>query len=243
MTDKVYGLHALEPLLAKHPEQIFQLVFCEGRLNARQQALLDLAMQVGVRTQRAPKKIFDQLSGVHQGVYAEVAAQAVYTDADLMDWVANNTNPLLVFLDEVQDPHNLGAILRTADATGVTAVVVPKNNAVGLNATVRKVACGGAESVPLVVVTNLVRTIEQLQQRGVWFTGLAGETEQTIYQADLTGPVAIVLGAEGKGLRPLTRKACDYLVAIPMQGQVSSLNVSVAAGVTLYEAIRQRQAV
>jgi 23S rRNA (guanosine2251-2'-O)-methyltransferase len=160
-----------------------------------------------------------------------------------MDWVANNTNPLLVFLDEVQDPHNLGAILRTADATGVTAVVVPKNNAVGLNATVRKVACGGAESVPLVVVTNLVRTIEQLQQRGVWFTGLAGETEQTIYQADLTGPVAIVLGAEGKGLRPLTRKACDYLVAIPMQGQVSSLNVSVAAGVTLYEAIRQRQAV
>lgn len=243
MTDQVYGLHALEPLLEKHPEQIFQLVFCEGRLNARQQSLMDLAIQLGVKTQRAPKKVFDQLSGVHQGVYAEVAAQAAYTEADLSDWVANTTNPLLVFLDEVQDPHNLGAILRTADATGVTAVVVPKNNAVGLNATVRKVACGGAESVPLVVVTNLVRTMEQLQQQGVWFTGLAGETEQTLYQADLTGSVGIVLGAEGKGLRPLTRKACDYLVAIPMQGQVSSLNVSVAAGVTLYEAVRQRQAV
>ncbi|SFR53037.1 23S rRNA (guanosine(2251)-2'-O)-methyltransferase RlmB [Thiomicrospira sp. ALE5] len=241
MTEKVYGLHALEPLLDKHPEQVFQLVFCEGRLNARQQSLHDQAMQLGVKIQTAPKKVFDQLVGVHQGVYADVAAKAAYTEADLMDWVANKPNPLLVFLDEVQDPHNLGAILRTADATGVTAVVVPKNNAVGLNATVRKVACGGAESVPLVVVTNLVRTMEQLQQQGVWFTGLAGETEQTLYQADLTGPVAIVLGAEGKGLRPLTRKTCDYLVAIPVQGQVSSLNVSVAAGVTLYEAVRQRQ--
>lgn len=240
MSDQIYGLHALEPLLTQHPERIFQLVFCEGRLNARQQALLDLALDLGVKVQRAPKKVFDQLAVVHQGVYAEVAAQAAYAEADLIHWVEQTANPLLIFLDEVQDPHNLGAILRTADATGVTAVVVPKNNAVGLNATVRKVACGGAESVPLVVVTNLVRTMEQLQQRGVWFTGLAGETDKSLYDADFQGAVAIVLGAEGKGLRPLTRKACDYLVAIPMLGQVSSLNVSVAAGVTLYEALRQR---
>ncbi len=149
-------------------------------------------------------------------------------------------NPLFLFLDEVQDPHNLGAILRTADATGVDAVIIPKHNSVGMNATVRKVACGAAETVKLIVVSNLTRTIKDIQKKGMWMTGLMGETDKTIYDVNLTGAVGLVMGAEGTGLRKLTGETCDYLAAIPMVGSVESLNVSVAAGVVLYEALRQR---
>ena len=144
-------------------------------------------------------------------------------------------------LDEVTDPHNFGACLRSADAAGVDAVIVPKDRSAPLNQTVRKVASGAAETVPVVMVTNLSRSLKALQERGVWLCGAAGEAEKTLFQQDLTGPLALLMGSEGKGLRRLTREACDYLVAIPMAGEVSSLNVSVAAGVCLFEAVRQRQ--
>jgi 23S rRNA (guanosine2251-2'-O)-methyltransferase len=148
--------------------------------------------------------------------------------------------PLLLILDGVTDPHNLGACLRTADAAGVDAVIAPKDNSAPLNATVRKVACGAAEVVPYIQVTNLARTMKDIQGRGIWITGTAGEAEQSVYQANLTGPVALVMGAEGKGMRRLTRENCDYLINLPMAGSVSSLNVSVATGVCLFEAVRQR---
>jgi len=150
--------------------------------------------------------------------------------------------PLILVLDGVTDPHNLGACLRTADAAGVTAVVIPKDKSATLTPVVRKVACGAAEVIPLVAVTNLARTLEKLQQRGLWVVGTAGEAEQQIYQQDLTGPLVMIMGAEGKGMRRLTRDHCDFLVKLPMAGSVSSLNVSVATGVCLFEAVRQRQA-
>jgi 23S rRNA (guanosine2251-2'-O)-methyltransferase len=150
--------------------------------------------------------------------------------------------PLLLVLDGVTDPHNLGACLRTADAAGALAVIVPKDKSATLNATARKVACGAAEVVPLVAVTNLARTLEKLQKRGVWIVGTAGEASQELYSQDLSGPIALVMGAEGKGMRRLTREHCDYLVRLPMAGSVSSLNVSVATGVCLFEALRQRRA-
>jgi 23S rRNA (guanosine2251-2'-O)-methyltransferase len=148
--------------------------------------------------------------------------------------------PFLLVLDGVTDPHNLGACLRSADAAGVHAVIAPKDNAAGLNPTVRKVACGAAESVPFIPVTNLARTLTQLQERGLWLRGAAGEAKATVYQSDLTGPLVLVMGAEGSGLRRLTRETCDELIKIPMAGSVSSLNVSVATGVCLFEAVRQR---
>jgi len=150
--------------------------------------------------------------------------------------------PLLLVLDGVTDPHNLGACLRTADAAGALAVLVPKDKSATLTPTVRKVACGAAEVIPLVAVTNLARTLEKLQQRGLWIVGTAGEAEQELYDQDLTGPTIIIMGAEGKGMRRLTREHCDYLVRLPMAGSVSSLNVSVATGVCLFEAMRQRGA-
>jgi 23S rRNA (guanosine2251-2'-O)-methyltransferase len=150
--------------------------------------------------------------------------------------------PLILVLDGVTDPHNLGACLRTADAAGALAVIVPKDKSATLTPTVRKVACGAAEVIPLVAVTNLARTLEKLQQRGLWVVGTAGEAEQELYQQDLTGPTILIMGAEGKGMRRLTREHCDYLVRLPMAGSVSSLNVSVATGVCLFEALRQRAA-
>jgi 23S rRNA (guanosine2251-2'-O)-methyltransferase len=161
----------------------------------------------------------------------------------LFEFLSNlNQAPFLLILDGVTDPHNLGACMRSAEAAGVQAVIIPKDNAVGITPTVQKVASGAAEIIPLVVVTNLSRTLRQLQDRGIWVIGAAGETEQLIYDADLKGPLAIVMGAEEKGLRRLTRDNCDILVKLPMMGLVSSLNVSVAAGVCLFEALRQRQA-
>lgn len=238
--DTLYGVHAIERLLKQSPHLIYQVVFCEGRLNPRQQNLLQQAQVLGVKTRTESKAFFNKLDGTHQGVMAEVAPQAEFSEADLVELVTQNTQALILFLDEVQDPHNLGAILRTADAAGVDAVVIPKNNSVGLNATVRKVACGAAETVRLVAVTNLSRTLNSLQQAGLWVVGLAGETDKTIYQASFSGRLGLVLGAEGSGLRHLTRQHCDEVVAIPMLGSVESLNVSVANGVVLYEVLRQR---
>lgn len=238
--DVIYGLHAIEKFLKQSPEGIYSLSFEKGMLNKRQQSLFDQAKSLGIAPQFVAKSAFNALGGNHQGVMAEVAKQKEMTEADLPAIFEAASQPLFVFLDEVQDPHNLGAILRTADAVGVDAVIIPKHQSVGMNATVRKVACGAAESVKLIVVSNLARSIKEMQQLGMWMTGLAGETDKTIYNQDFKGPVGIVMGAEGTGLRKITRETCDHLAAIPMVGVVESLNVSVATAVTLYEVFRQR---
>lgn len=238
--DLLFGIHALEKMLKQSPQSIHFISVMKGPLGKRVQAVVNQANRLGINVHFEPKSFFNKIEGVHQGVVAEVAKQAELTEADLLRLVSEANQPLCLFLDEVQDPHNLGAILRTADATGVTAVVIPKHNSVGVNETVRKVACGAAETVPLIVVSNLSRTLNTLQQAGMWMVGLAGETDKTIYEMDFKGAVGLVMGAEGTGLRKLTRENCDYVAAIPMLGSVESLNVSVATAVTLYEAVRQR---
>lgn len=241
--ERVYGVHAVEALLRHHPRRVKQLWLAEGRQDPRIQGVLELARQARVPVgQRERRELDEWAEGVHQGVVAEVSPSQVWGEA-MLDELLDRCEgpPLLLVLDGVTDPHNLGACLRTADAAGVQAVIVPKDKSATLNATVRKVACGAAEVVPLVAVTNLARTLEKLCQRGLWTVGTAGEVEQELYGLDLRGPTVLIMGAEGKGMRRLTREHCDYLVRLPMAGSVSSLNVSVATGVCLFEAVRQRR--
>ncbi|MEE1926083.1 23S rRNA (guanosine(2251)-2'-O)-methyltransferase RlmB [Pseudomonas sp. 148P] len=240
--EKIYGVHAVEALLRHHPKRVKQIWLSEGRSEPRIQALLALATDNRVAVGQAERRELDAwVEGVHQGVVAEVSPSQVWGEA-MLDELLDRTEgaPLLLVLDGVTDPHNLGACLRTADAAGVQAVIVPKDKSATLTAAVRKVACGAAEVIPLVAVTNLARTLEKLQQRGLWIVGTAGEAQQELYQQDMTGPTVLVMGAEGKGMRRLTREHCDFLVKLPMAGSVSSLNVSVATGVCLFEAVRQR---
>lgn len=241
--EQVYGVHAVEALLRHHPRRVKQLWLAEGRQDPRVQTLVELATQQRISVgQRERRELDEWAEGVHQGVVAEVSPSQVWGEAMLEELLDRHEGvPLLLVLDGVTDPHNLGACLRTADAAGALAVVVPKDKSATLNATVRKVACGAAEVMPLVAVTNLARTLEKLQRRGLWVVGTAGEADQEIYQQDLRGPLVLVMGAEGKGMRRLTREHCDFLVKLPMAGSVSSLNVSVAAGVCLFEALRQRR--
>ncbi|CAD5106556.1 23S rRNA (guanosine(2251)-2'-O)-methyltransferase RlmB [Zestomonas carbonaria] len=243
--EKIYGVHAVEALLRHHPKRVKRIWLAEGRRDPRVQTLLDLAGRARVEVGQVDRRELDEwIEGVHQGVVAEVSPSQVWGEAMLEELLDRTESvPLLLVLDGVTDPHNLGACLRTADAAGALAVIVPKDKSATLNATVRKVACGAAEVIPLVAVTNLARSLEKLQQRGLWVVGTAGEAEQELYQQDLTGPLVLVMGAEGKGMRRLTREHCDYLVKLPMAGSVSSLNVSVATGVCLFEAVRQRQVV
>lgn len=242
--EKIYGVHAVEALLRHHPKRVKQIWLAEGRSDPRVQVLIDLATQNRVSVGQAERREMDAwVEGVHQGVVADVSPSQVWGEA-MLDELLDRTEgaPLILVLDGVTDPHNLGACLRTADAAGALAVIVPKDKSATLTPTVRKVACGAAEVIPLVAVTNLARTLEKLQQRGLWVVGTAGEAEQELYQQDLTGPTIMIMGAEGKGMRRLTREHCDYLVRLPMAGSVSSLNVSVATGVCLFEALRQRSA-
>jgi 23S rRNA (guanosine2251-2'-O)-methyltransferase len=206
-----------------------------------------MARKLGISAQMVQRKVLDEKSEgeQHQGVIARVKQGKVFTENDLDD-IINKANaqgipPFLLILDGVTDPHNLGACLRNADASGVQAIIVPKDNAARITPTVRKVAVGAVESVPLVQVTNLSRTMKQLQELGVWIIGTAGETDTCLYDVKLSGPMALVMGAEGKGMRRLTRENCDQLVKLPMAGKVSSLNVSVATGVCLFEIVRQRK--
>lgn len=241
--EKIYGLHAVEALLRHHPKRVKQIWLAEGRNDPRVQVLLALAAENRVSVGQCERREMDAwVEGVHQGVVADVSPSQVWGEA-MLDELLDRTEgaPLLLVLDGVTDPHNLGAVLRTADAAGVLAVIVPKDKSATLNATVRKVACGAAEVLPLVAVTNLARTLEKLRQRGLWTVGTAGEAEQEVYEHDFTGPTILIMGAEGKGMRRLTREHCDYLVKLPMAGSVSSLNVSVATGVCLFEAVRQRR--
>jgi 23S rRNA (guanosine2251-2'-O)-methyltransferase len=242
---QIYGLHAVASLLASRPGEVIALMVAEGAGDRRLARLLETAEAAGIAVRRIPRKELDQRSpdARHQGVIATVTvATPELTEKGLPDFLASLVEPpFLLVLDGVQDPHNLGACLRTADAAGVHAVILPRDRAVGLTPVVHKVACGAAESVPVCFVTNLARTLRQLQQAGIWIYGASDTADQSLYDTELTGPLALVLGSEGKGLRRLTREVCDYLVAIPMAGQVESLNVSVAAGVLLYEARRQRK--
>lgn len=242
--EKIYGVHAVEALLRHHPKRVKQVWLAEGRSDPRVQPLLELAAQARVAVGQCERREMDAwVEGVHQGVVADVSPSQVWGEAMLEELLDRAEGPpLLLVLDGVTDPHNLGACLRTADAAGALAVIVPKDKSATLTATVRKVACGAAEVIPLVAVTNLARSLEKLQQRGLWIVGTAGEAEQELYQHDLTGPTVLIMGAEGKGMRRLTREHCDYLVKLPMAGSVSSLNVSVATGVCLFEALRQRSA-
>ena len=245
MTEKLYGIHAVEGVLRHEPLRIQQLWLQAGRQDKRMLALVALAENQGVQIERVPRKQLDQwVSGRHQGVVAAVSASTKAPTLDehsLGAIVEGAANPLVLVLDGVTDPHNLGACLRSADAAGVSAVVVPKDKSADLTPIVRKVACGGAEAVPFVRVTNLARTLETLKAAGLWVVGTAGEAEQMVYDRDLKGPIALVMGAEGGGMRRLTREACDFLVKLPMAGAVSSLNVSVATGICLFEAVRQRR--
>lgn len=243
----VYGIHAVENLLVQQPERIKEVRFQEGRDDKKSQRLKNMCRDQKVHSVVVARKEIDQLFSknkervVHQGVAALAEITKAGEEADLYKLIANlEAVPLLVILDGVTDPHNLGACMRSADAAGAHALIIPKDKSATLNATVSKVACGAAESLPVFSVTNLARTMKKLQDLGVWIFGTAGEATQTIYEHDLTIPSAIVMGAEGDGMRRLTREQCDYLVKLPMAGVVSSLNVSVATGVCLYEIVRQR---
>lgn len=244
MSDEVVGgWHAVLTLLEQAPERVLDVWIDRARKGERREQLLKAAKTAGVKVQEATSESLDTRLGGdrHQGVVARCRAAVERTEAELPEFLEGlKQAPLLLILDGVQDPHNLGACLRSADAAGVHAVILPRDNAAPLTPVVRKVASGAAETVPVFRVTNLARVLDMLKAAGVWLVGTAGEGEKLIYDVDLDDPVALVLGAEGKGMRRLTRDKCDFLARIPMAGAVGSLNVSVAAGVCLFEAVRQR---
>ena len=247
MADTAFGYHAVESLIRREPRRVAALHVQADRQDKRMRALCELSRNQGVSVLPCAKSELDAMViGRHQGVVAvldpAVVAEAgsMMSEADLTEHLSQVTLPLILILDGVTDPHNLGACLRSADAAGVTAVVFPKDKSADVNDVARKVASGAAETVPWVRVTNLARTIDSLKQVGVWVIGTDGDAERTLYEQDLSGPCALVLGSEGAGMRRLTRDLCDFVVKLPMAGSVSSLNVSVAAGVCLFEAVRQR---
>jgi len=240
-----YGIHSVRVLLLRHPQRVRRVMVAGGREAGRLAEVRALAQRAGVQLSTVEEAQLDKLAAGerHQGVVAELLPRAGDPETQLEEALeAAGDAPLLLVLDGVQDPHNLGACLRSADAAGVAAVLVPRDRAAGLTPVVRKVAAGAAETVPLVAVVNLARTLRELKERGVWLVGTDDSAEKTLYDAELTGSVALVMGSEGEGMRRLTRECCDQLVSIPMAGAVESLNVSVAAGVVLFEAVRQRSA-
>ncbi|MDB5911997.1 MAG: rRNA ((2251)-2-O)-methyltransferase RlmB [Ramlibacter sp.] len=237
----LFGFHAVGVRLRTSPKSIIEIYVEASRRDARMRQFLQKVQEAGLKTIEADSLRLSRLAGSagHQGVVARVEPLPVNNSIDdLLDTLT--VPPLLLVLDGVTDPHNLGACLRVADGAGAHAVIAPKDHAVGINATVAKVASGAAETVPYFMVTNLARTLGELKERSIWCLGLSDEATQTLYQSDLKTATALVLGAEGTGLRQLTRKTCDGLVSIPMLGAVESLNVSVASGICLYEAVRQR---
>ena len=245
-TPKVlFGFHAVGVRLKTAPQSIIEIYVDPTRRDARMRQFVERSKEAGVRLIEADGMRLAKLAGSHghQGVAARVnAVEQVHSLDELLERVEQVESPLILVLDGVTDPHNLGACLRVADGAGAHAVIAPKDHAVGINATVAKVASGAAETVPYFMVTNLARTLNELKERNIWIIGTSDDAEKNLYQMDFKGPTALVLGAEGSGMRQLTRKTCDELVSIPMCGGVESLNVSVASGVCLYEARRQRLA-
>ena len=240
---KLFGLHSVQAALDYSPNKIHKAWVDSGRQDKRLAKAVDNFLALGIEPEKVDRKRLDRLSdnNNHQGIVIEVEMPGEMSESDLKTAVENlSETALFLVLDNVQDPHNLGACLRTADATGVHGVIITKDNATGITPTVCKVASGAAETVPVYQVTNLSRTLRWLKGEGLWIMGAAGETAETVYKTDFTVPMALVVGAEGKGLRRLTKEQCDVLVSVPMLGQVDSLNLSVATGVLLYEAVRQR---
>jgi 23S rRNA (guanosine2251-2'-O)-methyltransferase len=242
--ETIYGVHAVRVLLQRHPDRVLAVRLADKRDDPRVREVEELARRNGRPVQRVDANALKQMLGdvAHQGIVAEISPLPPWSEDDLLDALQGATNPLLLALDGVQDPHNLGACLRTADACGALAVVVPKDRAAQVTATVRKVAVGAAETTPVVAVTNLVRTLKLLKEAGLWVVGADAEGAKLAHEADFKGGTVLVLGAEGSGLRHLTRQTCDWMVRLPQLGTVESLNVSVAAGMLLYEAVRQRSA-
>lgn len=248
----VYGIHAV--VTALKSDTVDSLWCDQSRHDKRMAQILKLATEHNISIKQVTRRELEQLlsqggqkshkspqENKHQGVVAKLKTTPARDESYLFQLLQTlDQTPLILALDGVQDPHNLGACLRSADAAGVHAVIAPRDRSVALTPTVRKVACGAAESVPFIQVTNLVRTLEQLKQQGLWTLGADGMADQTLFEHDLKGPVVLVLGAEGSGLRRLTKEKCDFLVRLPMAGVVESLNVSVATGICLFEAVRQR---
>ena len=244
-SETIYGLHAVRVMLERHPDRVTAIKLAEKRDDPRVRAIDDLAKRHKLPIQRVDQHALKQQLGdvAHQGVAADITPMPPWTEDDLFTALQNTKNPLVLVLDGVQDPHNLGACLRTADACGALAVVVPRDRAAQVTPTVRKVAVGAAETTPVVPVTNLVRTLKLLQEAGLWGVGADAEGAKLPHEVDLTGGIVLAMGAEGTGLRHLTRQTCDWMVRLPQLGSVESLNVSVAAGMLLYEVVRQRLAV
>ena len=241
----IVGINPVEGALSNDAERVRELVIEQGQRNARVLELGERAKALKITVNHRPREQLDKLAGEarHQGVAALYEAPPIAHENDLAALMERDgSNTLVLVLDGVTDPHNLGACLRSAAAAKVTAVIVPKDRAVGLTPVVRRASAGGADRVPLIAVTNLARTLRELKDAGVWITGLAGDTDTSIYGVDFKGPVALVLGGEGEGIRRLTRELCHFVAKIPMPGTMESLNVSVATGVVLFEALRQRSA-
>ena len=242
MSEMIYGIHAVQALPERAPERFQEVFILKGREDKRLMPLIHALEAQGVVIQLANRQYLDEKSegAVHQGIIARVKPGRQYQENDLPDLIAELDNPFFLILDGVTDPHNLGSIIRTADAAGAHGVVIPKNRSVSLNSVVAKVSAGAIEHMPVARVTNIAQTLELLKKEGLWIAGTALEAEQYCFESDLTGPLGIVIGSEGEGMSRLVREHCDFLVKIPMLGKTESLNASVAAGVLLYEAVRQR---
>jgi 23S rRNA (guanosine2251-2'-O)-methyltransferase len=245
--DVIFGLHAVTSMIEQHVARVQEICISKDRKDKRVQKIIELAREKSLKIKFMDRRVFEQclakIEGEkkHQGVFVRCSQVETFDEQDLSRIINEKVgDKLFLVLDGVTDPHNLGACLRSADAAGVDAVIVPKDKSAALNSTAVKVACGAAETVPLIKVTNLSRTLKELQDQGVWVYGTAGEAKETIYDTNMKGSVALVMGAEGDGMRRLTRDSCDHLIKLPMAGSVSSLNVSVATGVCLFEIVRQR---
>jgi 23S rRNA (guanosine2251-2'-O)-methyltransferase len=239
----IVGINPVEGAMANDPERLREVLTEQGSKNARIAELIEQARKLKIPVKTSTREQMEKLGGEvrHQGVIARYDTPPLLTENDLPDLLeAAGADALVLVLDGVTDPHNLGACLRSAAAAKVTAVIVPKDRAVGITPIVRRASAGGADLVPLIAATNLARAMRMLKDAGVWLTGLAGDTEKSLYSLDLKGPTALVLGGEGDGMRRLTRETCDFVARIPMPGAMESLNVSVATGIVLFEALRQR---
>tara|TARA_B100001093_G_scaffold246409_2_gene235906 strand:+ start:9680 stop:10423 length:744 start_codon:yes stop_codon:yes gene_type:complete len=237
-----FGIHAIETILKVSPERIREIHLLKGRRNVRFKTIEDMAVRQNVSLQYSSSKFLDEkVNGRHQGIIANCVELSPKNEQFVYSLLKERSEKsFFLMLDGVTDPHNLGACLRTAECAGVDALIVPRDNAVGLTPTVRRVSCGAADTVPMAFVTNLSRTLTKLKQEGMWVVGASQDAPASIFNQNLTGPLLLVMGSEGRGLRALTKKNCDFFVQIPTFGEISSLNVSVAAGVVLYEVVRQR---
>ncbi len=241
-TQMIYGFHAIESLIKKNPEDINKIWIDEKRKDKRVQSILKLIKENKIKHEQADRNTLNEKSKTekNQGIVAECVSTENLEKVDLTELVKKE-DVFILILDSIQDPHNFGAILRSANAAGIDAVIIPKNKAVGITPVVRKIASGGAENTPIIQVTNISQTIKTLKENGIWCIGAAGEAKNDIYNTDFKGKTAIVMGSEGPGIKRLIKENCDFLTKIPMKGVVESLNVSVATGVILFEAVRQRR--